>query len=249
MATENYVTFDPRIPKHTPVITKILILLICILFIVEILFNAFYGEKAIIILGAKWNEGITHGEYWRFLTCTFLHGNLFHLLLNLTALYIFGLELESIFGTIRFLLVYLISSWGASLSSYAFSSGVAIGASGAVFGIIGGIIIFFYRQKEKLSGANLRFKSMYTLVAINLLLGFIMPRIDNSAHIGGLLTGLSLAWFIAPEYKIEKSEELDKLVVIQKINTSQSISGLILIITILFWLTKTAIDLHVHTGT
>lgn len=242
MIIEDFVNFDPKIPKHKVIITKLLIIAISIMFLIEIVFNALFSEMAIIILGAKWNEGITNGEYWRFLTCTFLHGNLFHLFLNIAALYIFGKEVESIFGTSRFLLTYLLSSWGASLASYTFSSEIAIGASGALFGIIGSLVVFFFRQREKVSGANMKFKTMYTLIIINLLFGLVIPRIDNSAHIGGLLTGLFSGWFIAPEYKIEKIEEENKLIVVKKQDSSRIISGLILIITILFWLTRLAVN-------
>ena len=79
---EEYVTYDPRIPKHKPSLSKAIIIFIAIYFGIEILFDALYSEEAIILLGAKWNEGIANGEYWRFLTSTFLHGSLIHLLLN-----------------------------------------------------------------------------------------------------------------------------------------------------------------------
>lgn len=245
MNKEDYVTFDPRIPKYNPYLTKTLITFILTMYFIEIFYGALYSEKGIIILGAKWNEGITNGEYWRFLTCTFLHGNLIHLFLNLAALHIFGQEVESIYGTFRFILIYLLTSWGAGLASYIFSPGIAIGASGAVFGIIGALIVFFYRQREKVTGANYRFKTMYTLVIINILLGLAIPKIDNAAHLGGLITGLFLSWFIAPEYKIEKKEIEEKLMVVQKKDSPRILSGLIFVLTILFWLTKFAINQHI----
>ena len=238
---DDYVIFDPKIPKYQPKITKVLILLISTMFLVELFFNAIYSDKALIILGAKWNEGITKGQYWRFLSCTFLHGNILHLFVNIAALHIFGREVESIYGSFRFLVLFLLSSWGASLTSYICSPWVSIGASGALFGIIGGLVIFFFRQKDVVTEAGLKFKSMYTLIIINLLFGFLFPRIDNSAHIGGLITGLLTSWFIVPEYKIHKNKDKDRLVVIQKPNLSRLICGLILVITILFWLTSLSI--------
>lgn len=242
MPSEDYVTFDPKIPKYIPILTNILILVISLMFIIEIYFSALNTDKSIILLGAKWNEGITRGEYWRFLTCTFLHGNLMHLFLNLAAIYIFGKEVESIYGTFRFLLIYLLSSWGAGLASYSFSQGIAIGASGAVFGIIGSLIIFFFRQREKVTGANLKFKSMYTLVIINLLFGFLLPRIDNYAHMGGLVTGLITSWFISPEYKIEKIEELGKLIIVGKKDLLRVVLGILIVSIALLLLTKVAIS-------
>lgn len=241
MNDQSYVTYDPRIPKHLPVLTKLIITFTVLMYIVEIFFNALYSEKAIILLGAKWNEGITNGEYWRFITPTFLHGNLIHLILNLFALHIFASELESIYGTFRFLILLLLTSWGAILASYTFSPGIAIGASGVVFGIIGGLIVFFFRQREKVGGAILKFKTMYTLVIINIILGLVIPRIDNAAHIGGLITGLLIGWFISPEYNVQKDEESEKLIIVKRKDTFRTFSGMFLTATILFWLSKLAI--------
>ncbi len=241
MNDHDYVTFDPKIPKHKPIITKLLILLISAMFVVEMFYMLKYGEKGIIMLGAKWNEGITHGEYWRFFTCALLHGGFMHLFLNLAGLYIFGRELESIYGPIKFLLICLLTSWGSTLTSYTFSSGTAIGASGIVFGIIGSLIAFYFMQKGKVTGADYKFKSMYTLVIINLVLGFMMPQIDNSAHIGGIVTGLLSGWLLSPKYEIKKDDENQKLKVIEEKNISRFFIGVILLILMFIWLTKLAI--------
>lgn len=246
MQTEDYVTFDPRIPKQYSYFNNVFLTAIIIMYIIEVLLNAYISEKALIILGAKWNTGITDGEYWRFLTPSLLHGNIIHLFLNFAALQIFGKELESLYGTFRYFILCILSSWGSILASYTFSNELAIGASGIVFGIIGGLIIFFYRQREKVTGANLRFKSMYTLVIINIILGFTIPRIDNSAHLGGLATGLLCGYFISPEYQIVKNEIENKLFVEKKKDITRVISGLFLLITILFWLTKISISHHLE---
>jgi len=238
MNEDDYVTFDPKIPKHKPVLTKLLIALITIMFVVEFFYTIKYGEKGIIMLGAKWNEGITNGEYWRFFTCSLLHGNLMHLFLNLAGLFIFGRELESIYGPIKFLLLCLLTSWGATLTSYAFSSSTAIGASGIVLGIIGCLIAFYFSQKGKVTGADYKFKSMYTLVIINLILGFMMPRIDNSAHIGGIATGLLSGWLLLPKYEISKDDENQKLKVVEEKNIFRFFIGLMFLILLLVLLTQ-----------
>lgn len=241
---DDLITYDPRIPKCKPIISSILIVIMIIMFFIEILFSALYNDKAIIFLGAKWNEGITNGEYWRFITCTFLHGSFIHLFLNVFAIYIFGQEVESLFGNFRFLLTYLISSWGASLTSYVFSNEIAIGASGAVFGIIASLVVFFYKQREKVSGANLRYKSMYTLIIINLVFGFFLPRIDNAAHIGGTISGLVSSYFISPEYKIQTNETMQRSYVIKELNISRLIAGTFFITLILCLLTYASIMLN-----
>ncbi len=238
MELENLAEFDPSIPKHKPYLTKPIAILIIIMFIIEIIFHAMYDDKAIIMLGAKWNEGIRNGEYWRFITCVFLHGNLFHLLLNTGAMFIFGKEIESTFGSIRFLLIFLLAAWGSGLASYFYSNGLAIGASGVIFGLLGSLITYFYRQRERIAGATIRFKSMYTLAIINIILGFIIPRIDNSAHIGGLITGLISSWFISPEYKIEKNEMSNKIYIVQKKDKLRVIFGIFIMITLLSLITR-----------
>ena len=241
MNENDYVTFNPKIPKHKPILTKLLIVLISTMFIVELFYTAHYGSKGIIILGAKWNEGITQGEYWRFFTCALLHGGIMHLFLNLAGLYIFGQELESIYGPVKFLFICLLTSWGSTLTSYAFSSGTAIGASGIVFGIIGSLIAFYFTQKGKVTGADYKFKSMYTLIIINLILGFLMPRIDNSAHIGGILSGLLSGYLLSPKYEIVKDDELKKIEVKEESNFSRFFIGIIFLVLLLTWLTKVAI--------
>lgn len=193
------------IPKHKPFFTNILIMAIAIMFLIQVflVFTTKDPQKVLISLGAKWNYGIEHGEYYRFITCAFLHGSIVHLLLNMVTLNAFGKELESIFGKLRFLLTFFISAWGASLTSFIFSPHLAIGASGGVFGIIGSLTVFFYKQKDKLVNSNAKFKSMYTLAGLNLIFGFLIPNIDYSAHIGGLLTGAITSFFLSPEYLID----------------------------------------------
>ena len=223
MSSENHVTFDPKLPRHKPILTKYLITLIVITYILEVYYNAFYSDKMIIFLGAKWNEGITNGQVWRLITYSFLHGNLIHLVLNIAAINIFGKEVESIYGNLKFSLIYLLSVWGSGLTSYLFSPGLAIGASGGVFGILGSLIVYFYKQRDVITGAKLRFKSMYTLAIINILLGLVIPRIDNFGHLGGLLTGLSFSWFISPEYEFKIDSTSENLKVFKKNTNIKSV--------------------------
>ena len=219
------------IPKHKPLFTNILIIAIAIMFLIQILLVYITGEpeSVLIKLGAKWNYGIEHGEYYRFITCAFLHGSIVHLLLNLVTLNAFGKELESIFGNYRFLLIFFISAWGASLTSFIFSPYLAIGASGAVFGIIGGLTVFFYKQRGKLVNSNAKFKSMYTLAGLNLIFGFLIPNIDYSAHIGGLLIGGITSFFISPEYIIDTNS----LIIKEKNKQAYETFGLLIICIIL----------------
>lgn len=230
--------YDPRIPKHKPLIAKFTAILIILMFFVEAIFLVKYGNKGLILLGAKWNEGIRSGEYWRFISCSFLHGNLLHLSFNLLALYILGQELEEYFGKLKFITIYLLSSWGSGLASFIFSEGIAIGASGAIFGIVGCLSGFYYINRKELSGAKLRFKTMYTLVIINILFGLLIPNIDNFAHIGGLFTGIICSIFLTPKYETKFDETLNLTRVVEKKTYLQEFLGIGILVSTLGLLTK-----------
>jgi membrane associated rhomboid family serine protease len=128
------------------------------------------------------------GEWWRLLSAAFLHGGLLHIAFNMYILWIVGQQLERILGHSRFLALYLVSAIGGSVASFVFSSfhTVSVGASGAVFGLMGALVI---------TGRRLRFdvSQMVVLIGLNTVIGFVVPGIDWRAHMGGLLTGAVLA--------------------------------------------------------
>ena len=195
------------IPKSNPIFTNLILGILGIMFLLEIVltFKTHDFSKTLIILGAKWNSAIQNGEYWRLITYGFLHGSFIHLLLNMIALHVFGREVETIYGNVKFLIIFLFSIITAGITSYNFSTGIAIGASGGLFGVLGALMYFFYKEKKEIVGAEMRFKSMYTLLIINIVFGFLIPNIDNSAHFGGLISGSILAFILAPKYEIISS--------------------------------------------
>lgn len=129
-----------------------------------------------------------NGEYYRMLTSAFLHAGLFHIGFNMALLYLFGSQVESLLGIPRFAALYLLAALGGSAASLWFSSVVAfsLGASGAVFGIFGA---YFVIARSK----GLDTSQVVGLIVINLVLGAVIPQIDNAAHIGGLVTGAAVA--------------------------------------------------------
>lgn len=136
--------------------------------------------------------GVAAGEYYRLLTSAFLHGGIVHLLLNMYALYLFGPQLEAALGRLRFIVLYVVSALGGSALSYAFASPVqpSLGASGAVFGLLGAYLVINRRLGRDNTGVLM-------LLAINLAYGFLVPNIDWRAHVGGLVTGGLVAAVIA----------------------------------------------------
>lgn len=132
--------------------------------------------------------GVADGEYYRLLTSAFLHGGALHLLLNMYALFAFGPQLEAALGRLRFTALYVVSALGGSALSYAFAAPnqPSLGASGAVFGLLGAYLVVL-RKLGKDSTPVL------VLLAINFVYGFLAPRIDWRAHLGGLIAGALVA--------------------------------------------------------
>jgi membrane associated rhomboid family serine protease len=124
------------------------------------------------------------GEYYRLTTATFLHANLSHLALNMLGLWIIGSQLEPVLGRVRFLVLYLVAGIGGSVAYYLLGDPgiLALGASTAVFWLFGAAFVI-----SRSRGGDTR--TIVTLIAINLLFGFVVPGIDNWGHLGGLVTG------------------------------------------------------------
>lgn len=136
--------------------------------------------------------GIAAGEQWRLLTAIFLHGGIFHLLMNAYALWIFGPVVERELGRVRFLLIFLTTGLFASAVSYAFASDpvqVSVGASGAIFGVVGAFVSFNYRHRE-LAVAAARLRGLVPFLILNLIFSLMISFIDWRAHLGGFLAGL-----------------------------------------------------------
>jgi rhomboid protease GluP len=161
---------------------------------------------ALILLGAKENGLIAAGELWRLVGATFLHGNLVHIFFNGYALYALGPESERIYGTPRFLAIYFLAGVGGSVVSYLFSPAPSVGASGAIFGLMGALGVFFYLNRRLLGeGGRMQVQSIVTIAVINLLIGFSSPGvIDNFGHLGGLVAGLIAGFALAPRIAIDR---------------------------------------------
>lgn len=136
--------------------------------------------------------GVASGEYYRLITSAFLHGSILHIALNMYALYLFGPPVEAAIGRVRFLALYLLSAVGGSAVSYAFANPAtpSLGASGAVFGLLGAYLVLNRKLGRDTSG-------VMALLVINFVFGLIAPNIDWRAHLGGLITGSLCAVAIA----------------------------------------------------
>ena len=155
--------------------------------------------REVLSLGALIPALVAQGEAWRLITSAFLHSGFVHLALNMLSLYFLGSFAEVSFGRSRFLALYLISGIAGGLAYLYFGSfnAPAVGASGAIFGLLGGVFGFAIRRGT-FSTRDPVISQLLLLTAINLLLGATIPGVSNTAHIGGLLGGLVFGYLMAP---------------------------------------------------
>jgi len=147
--------------------------------------------------GAKQNNLIAEQhEYWRLITAIFIHIGIIHLLLNNYALWIIGQEIERIYGSARFVVLYLVTGVIGSAGSYVFNpQATSAGASGAIFGLFGVMATFAFKYRREIPkrlSQEIR-RRVLPIIAINLVFGFSVRIVDNAAHVGGLLAGIALA--------------------------------------------------------
>lgn len=187
----------PRVNMRRPIVTYVLIAVNVLVYaVMTVLQYVFHVDQNILlfIFGAKVNALIDAGQVWRLISCMFLHSGIAHLLCNCYAIYIYGPIVERLYGRWRFILIYFISGLSGSILSYAFSPAPSVGASGAIFGLIGCMLYFRERHPEIFK--RIFGKTLFIVLGINLILGFIQTGIDNFGHIGGFLGGFISSWGI-----------------------------------------------------
>jgi len=157
----------------------------------EMRVGALSSREAIIAAGAIYGEKVFAGQGWRLITGMFLHGGLAHLLGNCAVLYILGLVSERAWGVTRSLFIYFGSGLAASFVSALMQPMPAVGASGAIFGLMGAVIVFFYRYGGAFCARERRIGSALLGWGIfQLAMGLLTPYVDNWAHLGGLAAGV-----------------------------------------------------------
>lgn len=133
-----------------------------------------------------------------------------HLTLNTYSLYVIGVQLESYFGKLKYIIIYLFSAITASLMSVILTDSISAGASGALFGLLGALLYFGYHYRVFLGGV---LKSqIIPLIIVNLAFGFMMSGIDNAAHIGGLIGGFLIAMAVGVPNKSSKSDIINGII-------------------------------------
>lgn len=154
-------------------------------------------------MGALEVSKVVHSkEPWRLITCIWLHAGVFHVLANMLSLVFIGIRLEQEFGFVRIGLLYIISGFGGSLMSALFiQAGISVGASGALFGLLGSMLSELITNWSIYVNKLAALLTLVFIIAINLAVG-ILPHVDNFAHIGGFISGflLGFVFLIRPQF-------------------------------------------------
>nr|AGS53429.1 FIG056164: rhomboid family serine protease [uncultured bacterium contig00025] len=170
--------------------------------IMFLMYRAGYNTNPVAVavrFGAIVRSRVFDGEYYRLFTAMFAHYGWTHLLFNLTGLFIFGTRVERYYGRALFLIIYIFTGLCASVTSLFLTNGIAAGASGAIYGLIGAVFAYTWKSRGHMDGLNNYVALVY--IIMGMIFGYAMPNVDYFAHIGGLIAGvasgaavLSLFW-------------------------------------------------------
>ncbi|WP_461213218.1 rhomboid family intramembrane serine protease [Lacticaseibacillus sp. GG6-2] len=186
--------------QDTPIVTYALLAVTVAMFILETVVGGSQNPWVLLELGARSNQLIMAGQWWRLITPVFLHIGLAHIVINGFSLYYLGMICERIFGHWRFAVIYLVSALTGNVASFVFSSSaLSAGASTAIFGLMGAFLMLgdTFRHNPVISQLARQFA---LLAGMNLIFNLFAPGIDIAGHIGGLVGGFLIAGLVgAPQ--------------------------------------------------
>ncbi len=198
-----------------------------LVYLLQVTSQALLGFDVVLAIGAKVDTAIAQGQVWRLVTPVFIHAGLAHIAVNMYSLYAIGPAVERFFGRGRTLAIYLLAGIAGVILSLAFSPYVSVGASGAIFGLLGALGVLLYRNRPVFGSLGRRQLQQIILVALfNLALG-LSPGIDNWGHLGGLIYGSGLAWFAGPVLQVV-IQEADRPRLVDRRSGEEARSALLL---------------------
>jgi membrane associated rhomboid family serine protease len=196
MVSDSHLEFLHAVWTRRPLFTYIFFGFNLLIFLSMALAGGSTNELTLRAFGVKDNAAIANGEWWRFITPIFIHIGMLHLLFNSYALWIVGPQVEKLYGPARFVILYVLTGIaGVYASFYYHPETISAGASGAIFGLFGVLLVFGIRYRNSIPPDFKRAvgTGVLPVIVINLIIGFTIPAIDNAAHIAGLLSGAALA--------------------------------------------------------
>ncbi|NYJ29420.1 rhomboid family intramembrane serine protease [Galbitalea soli] len=178
-----------------PVVTFVLMATAIVTYVLQFVFGAVVSNQVTYVAGD------IVARPWTLLTADFGHGSILHIALNMYSLFVLGPIVETLLGRSRFLVLFLLSGAGGWVAVDFFSQNAALGASGAIFGLLGALFVI---QRRRGLGSG----SLISVIVINLVIGFVIPGIAWQAHVGGLLTG-GLVAFVMLELRARRRRPLE----------------------------------------
>lgn len=173
-------------------------------------------QGKLMLWGAKINSLIDKGQLWRLATSSLLHANIGHLMINSYSLNSIGPTVENLCGPRRYLVIYMTSAIASSAMSYWLSKSPAVGASGAIFGLVGSFAMFVLRHNSLVKGGVGDLQHVARVIALNMAIGLLSPGIDNWGHLGGLIGGVATSWLIGPAWKYEAQPNSRRRVLVDR---------------------------------
>lgn len=182
--------------QRKPYVTYGLMVVTIFMFFLQTISGGSENPLVLVQFGAKVNQLIIFGEWWRLITPVFLHIGFEHILFNGVLIYFLGIQVEDIFGHWRYFLLYILSALAGNVASFAFNQSISAGASTALFGLFGATLAL-----PKLFPNNYSIKEMskrfMALIIINLVFGIFSSGIDMAGHIGGIAGGYLLTYALS----------------------------------------------------
>lgn len=200
METDNIL--KPKVPIVTYVLLGIIITIFLIIQTMD--------KNLVILKYGLQRDLVKMGDVYRLITAAFIHVDITHIITNAYSLFITGRLVESYFGKKKFSIIYFFSAITASLLSICMSENFSIGASGAIFGLLGSLLYFGFHYRVYFG--NVLIRQIVPIIILNLGIGFIVPGIDNFAHIGGLIGGYLISRGMGVNSKDRKSDKINGLV-------------------------------------
>ncbi|WCK53373.1 rhomboid family intramembrane serine protease [Aneurinibacillus sp. Ricciae_BoGa-3] len=197
-----------------PHVTYGLLFIIITVFVLMEFAGGSQNPDVLIRFGAKENARIVAGEWWRLITPMFLHIGFMHILLNGFALWQLGTAVEQIYGSYRFLFIYMLAGIAGAVASFVFSTSLSAGASGAIFGLFGALL--YFGTQNKVLFFRTMGRNVIVVLLVNLVFGFVsIGMIDNYAHLGGLFGGfLASAVVGLPRTRFRPAQQIGAFIIL-----------------------------------
>lgn len=212
--------------NNQPIVTYAFLAITIVMFLLQEINGGSANPLVLLRFGAKVNELIIRGEWWRLFTPMFLHIGFSHILFNGLVIYFLGPQIEYAFGHWKFALLYVLSGLAGNLASFAFNTNISAGASTSLFGLFAATLVLgkIYPTKPQFKALA---RSYTMLIVLNVVFGLMNSGIDNAGHLGGLAGGYLIAFALSAPYAWNSKEN--------RIKYGLGYLGLVVVLFVIGW--------------